>query len=397
MFSCLLALSCALLAVALMGAAGSDASPTARDKTQAIRERVHRQPMIFFVAKGEPNACGRGCSEWIAAEGMIDPGAAPRFRDFLGALPRRDLPIFFNSTGGFAARAMELGRILREQRMTVGVGRTVPEGCRQAAAIDEACRGVMMAKREHRSRLVTDGARCLSACVHALVGGSVRQVAPDAQLGIHAIRLPEDLAANVDSVHGRLKRYVVEMGIDPGIIDAAAKVSADRIRYLTREEIARFGIETRGSYETPWIPYEDRSGQLFLLKSITQPDGADDKEYRTSSVRLWCVGAGLKVWFVYRRDAPSNEIGAATVIRVAAGNKELVLGPETKGASERSTIANWEFLQNAMAVPSIMITEASMSQGDVEGRSHVIKLSTNGLSKVLGQLQKGCGELPDPR
>lgn len=380
-----------------MGAAGSDASPTAGDKTQAIRERIHRQPMIFFVAKGEPNACGRGCSEWIAAEGMIDPGAAPRFRDFLGTLPRRDLPIFFNSAGGFASRATELGRILREQRMTVGVGRTVPGGCRRGAAVDEGCRGVMLAKREHRSRLVTEGARCLSACVHALVGGSVRQVARDAQLGIHAIRLPEDLTADVDSVHGRLKRYVVEMGIDPGIIDAAAKVSADRIRYLTREEIARFGIETRGSYETPWIPYEDRSGQLFLLKSITLPDGADDKEYRTSSVRLWCVGAGLKVWFVYRRDAPSNEIGAATVIRVAAGNKEFVLGPETKGASERSTIANWEFLQNAIAVPSIVITEASTSQGDVEGRSHVINLSTNGLSKVLGQLQKDCGELPDPR
>ena len=30
------------------------------------------EPMIFFVAKGEPNACGPGCSEWIAAEGMFD-------------------------------------------------------------------------------------------------------------------------------------------------------------------------------------------------------------------------------------------------------------------------------------------------------------------------------------
>ena len=30
------------------------------------------EPMIFFVAKGEPNACGPGCSEWIAAEGTFD-------------------------------------------------------------------------------------------------------------------------------------------------------------------------------------------------------------------------------------------------------------------------------------------------------------------------------------
>ena len=27
--------------------------------------------MIFYVAHGEPGACGQGCSEWIAAEGTV--------------------------------------------------------------------------------------------------------------------------------------------------------------------------------------------------------------------------------------------------------------------------------------------------------------------------------------
>ena len=31
--------------------------------------------MVFYVAKGEPGACGPGCQEWIAAEGFIDPNA----------------------------------------------------------------------------------------------------------------------------------------------------------------------------------------------------------------------------------------------------------------------------------------------------------------------------------
>ena len=42
------------------------------------------EPMIFFLAKGERDACGPGCSEWIAAEGMFEgPQVERRFRDLL--------------------------------------------------------------------------------------------------------------------------------------------------------------------------------------------------------------------------------------------------------------------------------------------------------------------------
>ena len=256
--------------------------------------------MIFFVAKGAPDACGSGCSEWIAAEGAIDPDAAQRFQDFLAALPGRELPIFFNSTGGIAGQAAALGRIMREHRMTAGVGRSLPEGCRHAAA--DACRRVMQGKREHKARLVTDGARCLSSCVYALLGASTRRVARDAQLGIHAVRIvtiPGRASTGpppkADQIHLLLKRYMVEMGVDPGLIDAARRVSADRVRYMSRDEIARFGIETRGFFETQWMSYEDGSKRIFVLKSVTQAKGADDQEYRTSNIRLGCVGAGLGI------------------------------------------------------------------------------------------------------
>src|SRR5262249_51328077 len=98
-----------VLAGSLTGAAaapGADAA--AREKVKAIYERMKRQPMVFFVAKGGPNACGPGCSEWIAAEGMIDPDAAERFRDFVATLPRRDLPLFLNSIGGIAGQGIVL-------------------------------------------------------------------------------------------------------------------------------------------------------------------------------------------------------------------------------------------------------------------------------------------------
>src|SRR5262245_25191771 len=199
---------------------------SARAQNPDVLEEIRRQPMTFFVAKGAPNACGPGCSEWIAANGLIDLEAAKRLFDFVAALPRRDLPIFFHSMGGSTRHALAIGAILREHRMTAGVGRTLPDGCRNG--IDEACRRLLQSKSEHKARLITAGARCFSSCVYALVGASVRQVARDTQLGIHSnrnVRIPGNVQngplPTVDDVNRTLKLYVIEMGVDPGLIDAA--------------------------------------------------------------------------------------------------------------------------------------------------------------------------------
>jgi hypothetical protein len=415
-------LACVVLAGSLTGvAAAPGADAAAREKVKAIYERMKRQPMMFFVAKGGPNSCGPGCSEWIAAEGMIDPDAAQRFRDFLGTLPRHDLPVFLNSIGGIAGQGIVLGAMLREQRMTVGVGRTIPEGCRQAAASDDACRSVVQGKREHRARLATEGARCISACVYALVGGSVRQVARDAQIGIHSVRLPrspsQEWTPGVNDVHNLLKRYMVEMGVDPGLTDAAAKVSADGVRYLSRDEIARFGLETRGIYETPWMPYENFSNQFVVLKSVTQASEAGRKDYRTTNVRIWCTGGRVGLRFVYQREPSSDETGLAPIVRLAAGDSSYTLRTgETKGASgekgktngeiiaafeiesgrakagseQQFAAVSWQFLREAIAAPSIVMTEALAPQATASSR--VVTLSTSGLSKALEPLQKHCGE-----
>jgi hypothetical protein len=39
---------------------------------------------------------------------------------------KRDLPIFFNSDGGLLREAVQIGLILRENRMTAGVGPSSP-------------------------------------------------------------------------------------------------------------------------------------------------------------------------------------------------------------------------------------------------------------------------------
>lgn len=391
------ALLCGCITVA--PAAGD--TPAARAYAELTHSDLRRRPMIFFVAKGAPDACGAGCREWIAAEGTIDPDASRRLRDFLAALPRRDLPIFFNSTGGSVGQSLAIGLIMRERRMTAGVGRTAPDGCRNAAATDDKCRRVMDSKREHGARLVKGGARCLSGCVYALAGAAVRQVARNAQLGIHSVRevtmpghQPIGPAVDTEVVHHLLKGYLAEMGVDPALIDAAAKVSADRVRFLNRDEIARFGIETHGFYESAWTRHEEIRKQFSVLKLITQGRGVDGKEYRTSSIRIGCLGAADRIWLGYRREIASNEVGVATVISIAAGDSEVVLQvADGKGASDvRSGVASTEFLRNAVAAPSIVVTETYTPAGGATGWSRVTKLATNGLSKALEELRADCAK-----
>src|SRR6516162_5863580 len=118
----ILVMAAALLCMPAISIAAND-DPKELERVIA---KVRSDPMIFMLATGEANACGRGCTEWIAAEGEFDDGAAQRFREFLAAMENskvenRKLPIFFNSDGGLVSQAVQIGGMLRENRMSAGV------------------------------------------------------------------------------------------------------------------------------------------------------------------------------------------------------------------------------------------------------------------------------------
>jgi hypothetical protein len=60
--------------------AGSPAAagplPEPGTASPAVIKLAGMPDMEFYLARGEADACGRGCNEWIAAEGKIDLGAA---------------------------------------------------------------------------------------------------------------------------------------------------------------------------------------------------------------------------------------------------------------------------------------------------------------------------------
>jgi hypothetical protein len=357
------------------------------------------EPMLFFVAKGEPNACGPGCSEWIAAEGRFEgPQVERRFRDLLDTLKGRNLPIVFNSLGGVIGEALVLGRILRERRMTASVGESYPEGCKARIAADESCRQIMQANRELKAQLRTKGAICHSACVYALLGASTRYVPPDASVGIHASAAtaqsskPGSLTA--EQLHSNRKRYILEMGANPGLQEAAIKTPPPGVHILSRDELVRYRVETSAPYESDWMLYQEPRGSMrsYMLKAVTEARGADGRELRTTNLRMTCAQDQPATSIEYQREAGSNEPGVPAVVRIAAGTdvKTLQRTTPTRRDDRYQVLADRQFVQKALAAGGIVVTEM-FSAHNARPWSRELRLSTAGIEQALRTPLKNCG------
>jgi len=232
----------------------SPASPA--DKARAA---VRENPMVFYLARGEADSCGPGCSEWIAAEGQIIKGTADRMRAFLKRQSGPKRPIYFYSPGGIASDALTMGRLMHDGGFTAGVAETVAQDCEPAE-----CERTKKSGHELRAKFNTFAASCASACVYALVGARVREVAPDAVLGIHAaktkilskipkgIHIPPNFYSDFHKKSNReIARYLVDMGLKPALLEAAEKIPHEDIKVLTRDEIIRYGIDTAASSKAP--------------------------------------------------------------------------------------------------------------------------------------------------
>jgi hypothetical protein len=285
----------ALIPLGEPAVAQGNASTTAAPKSQPQpASSIQREPMVFYLAKGELDACGSGCSEWIAAEGGFDIGAPQRLRALLARLGKRKLPIFFHSPGGLASQAMDIGRLLRGRQMTAGVSRTIPAGC--IGASDESCRALKRSGQVLDAEL-SNVAGCNSACVIALIGAKVRQVPPGARLGVHAgkpVRLYPDgrvkAALPGDISHesnAQIRRYYKEMQIATGLFDLGAKVPHEQAHFLSRDEIATFSIDTREFLESRWVADAQPPS---AMKLVVEAKGPGRKEFRTSIVKLACAG-----------------------------------------------------------------------------------------------------------
>lgn len=290
----------ALLTVAIVLICGSAlAVPAARPAPATLQG----PPMTFYVVKGAPDACGPGCDRWIAADGYIDAAAAPRFRKFLRQLRIGSLPIYFTSPGGNLDQAVAMGAMLREKPIVARVGRSVVRECGFESQDSEVCQKLKQSGRELDGELWTRDANCNSACPYLILGATTREIAPDAVLAVHSPRavvyfrgtgVPTSAMrrAAIERELGRadrmLQSYIVKMGADTGLLGLARTVKFEDMHILTREEIARFGIDRRQLVETPWV-FENSGRSIVLKTAMAREEG--DEAYRIAQWWLLCSNA----------------------------------------------------------------------------------------------------------
>lgn len=183
--------------------------------------------MRFVLVRGRSFLCDPNCPEWISAEGTISARTPDRLRQLLDTIGDRRLPVVINSPGGDVLGAVAAGRLIRERKLDVAVARTDFIGCEPDKADCAARDGV------HVGLTIDASGECGAACPIMLAGGVRRLVGPRAQLTVHSMGLEQ-----------RVKTYLRDMAVGPGLLAAMRSVQASRHRQLEPERMLQIGLTT---------------------------------------------------------------------------------------------------------------------------------------------------------
>ena len=147
----------------------------------------------------------------LLINGAIVPGDAERFEAYLANLGEIDVPVALNSPGGAVEEALRIGRILREKGANTAI---------------------------------LPGMACVSACPYILAGGVERVVSRQGAVGLHQHYydtpglLPAFLAVEeIQKGQGRTMEYLIEMGVEPGVMLHSLNTPPDDIYVLVEEEL----------------------------------------------------------------------------------------------------------------------------------------------------------------
>lgn len=147
----------------------------------------------------------------LTLHGGIEAGDARRLDAFLAGLDAVPPLAAMNSPGGDVDEALRIGRLLRERELDT---------------------------------LIPAGAACFSACPYALAGGVERRVSAQGSVGLHqhyydapgympVYFAVEDIQRN----QGETMAYLIEMGVDPGVMVHGLSTPPQEIYVLVEEEL----------------------------------------------------------------------------------------------------------------------------------------------------------------
>lgn len=192
--------------------------------------------MIFYVARGAAGACGRGCSEWIAAEGTVQWDTHKRLIAILDRQAGRKLPVVIHSWGESNLNvATSLGRILRDRGIDTTAGPTEVEACHEKSEVE--CFALKRPGGPLDARVNAPDLPCDLGCVLMLAGGVHRSLPAGTRLILSGMFIRNRLAPNVSeerregltALFGeQFRRYLREMGVEPELLDIVDRNSESR-------------------------------------------------------------------------------------------------------------------------------------------------------------------------
>jgi hypothetical protein len=374
-------------------AVAAEASPEPATTPPAGPNAAAMAPIEFFLAHGEPDACGPGCREWIAAEGKIDAQAAWHLRQLLAKLNGRQPPIYFHSPGGLVSGSIELGRLIRQQGLTVSVGRTLPLGCDRDKPLEDSCAALKRSGQEVEATLDPMMGMCNSGCVYALAGGVVRLIPPWVRIGIHDVGIDQTknpprgaLLAQARLVaYARIRAYLHDMGVDETLLTAAVATPFNSVKPLQRDDIVRFGIDRREFGETAWQSV-DKPAPSIRKAFFVRTDG-DQSHYLDALLSMDC-GFGLAMHVAFARQylavEPPSPPGQTAI---SINGKPIRLA---RGGSLNFYVRSTNVAMNTF--DAVEDAATIVVPGTELARKDSVTLDMDGFSAAYAKLRKACPE-----
>jgi hypothetical protein len=212
-----------------------------------------RGAMIFYLAHGEEGTCGPNCSEWIAAEGVVEWDTFKRLFAFIERLGQRKIPVVLNVWGeGNLNVAMTLGKIIRDHGLDTSAGTTVVAGCETVT--EAACFALKRSGKSLDAGINASIVECDVVCVLFLAGGVHRTLPAGAQVVMGPTQIRNRLAPKVSTerqqglqaLYGdQFRLYLTQMGVRGEVVDTIDRNSeTGRTTQLLRADWLRLGIVT---------------------------------------------------------------------------------------------------------------------------------------------------------
>ncbi|MCW4115946.1 PAN domain-containing protein [Aurantimonas sp. MSK8Z-1] len=122
--------------------------------------------------------------------------------------------------------------------------------------------------------------QCASACTLAFLGGAQRFAEPGS-IGVHQSSFSSEIGlgsreavAAVQAVTATVIGYMVEMGVDPGLLQLSLAIDSADIRYLTAAEMRQYRVTTVDGATAPVAP---ATGPRTAAIASPSPEGGVDR------------------------------------------------------------------------------------------------------------------------